>query len=445
MGDLEAKVAASAPDAVASAVDASANMDDMLGGDDLDLGGDALGANDTANASLGGDDLSLDGLEDSGLMEDAALDLGTEAPQSQKTRPAKEISPEDLMVPDDIMGGLDDDPLSAAPKTVAAGDDEFDLGVSDADLSLAQSEEKELESLDLGTGDDLQAPAAGAADPLVSMSEDLALEENDLSVEHDLSLENDADDELASAGDTIPDLPPGDADLAVFETEPEIGSLDLDDMNLDADQLLAEPAADALGLEEDPGLGSLSDLDTSGLDLAPGLDPIMDEPQDISGKAHGGIAALNRALVNLALLSDSKKALARMADAAGQAGVDSGAILALDAGALKPGIMWNRSGNQNAAIPDAPAGFSLEAAQAAVKATAGKDGWMDIASALGAAPAKVFASGWPNAEQVPTHILVKTLTNGKSILGVARFAGDSDHDGLKQSFAELLKAAGAKM
>lgn len=443
----KAKVLAESP-APTAPVQASANMDEMLGGDSFDLVDD--GAAESSPESAGelntGDELGSLSLE--GVDEPSLADLGdTEPSLGMETQTAgKEISPEDLLVPEDIMGGLGDDLDVKAETSVTVADEDMSLELADTDLTLAASD---------GVSEDL---TAGGGD--LALGDELPL--GDLSVADDIGLDEDlsASGDLALDAEALPELAQLEEDVTAFETEdvtakseslddPEIGSLDLTDLNLDAEQLLADPAADALSLDDaDLNLESLDDLDVSGLAEAPSFDPLLDEPtvpQDISGTAHAGIAALNRALVNLALLSDSKKALARLADAAGQAGVESGAILALDQGALKPGVMWNRISGQNAVIPDAPAGLSLETAKTAINTAADKEGWLDLNASLGETNAKLFTSGWANAEQVPTHVLVRALSNGKTVLGFARFSGAADHDGLKQSFAELVKAAGAKM
>lgn len=392
----------------------SANMDEMLGGDNLDLASDDLGGEPSTTADLEtGDELgslSLDSSEDLSLEETSEQEptLSTEGDTVQR-----EPSPEDLLIPDDIMGGLEDDLQASAPNPVAvAPEEDINLDLSDGDLA----------------GDDLElAGDLAPADDLTADSDVLS----ELSTDADLAAFASEDD--TATGDSL--------------NEAEMGSLDLSDVTLDADQLPPEPAADALSLDSGD-LNVEDDFDVAGLAQAPSLDPIFDESshlQDISGMAHAGIAALNRALVNLALLSDSKKALGRMADAAGQAGIESGAILALEQDAVKPGVMWNRISGQNAVIPDVPAGLNLETAKAAAKANAGNEVWTELTAALGEAHAQVFTSGWPNADQVPTHVLVRVLANGKTVLGFARFAGAADHDGLKQSFAELLKAAGAKI
>lgn len=461
------------PKETADALAPSANMDDILAGDNLGAA-PAEGSEVDELANLGDATASADtGIDDVSLSLDDDLSLEPTADLAADAVQPSSLTPEDLLVPEDITGDLGAKAAVAEPAEIGGLEDGMDLGGEAATHDLALGDDLALAGDDLALGDSLatagddlplgeelttlspgddlvSAPASGE----IPLGDDLGLEDLDLgSSEEVKSLETPPQDAAPEViADVASDDLLGDLDVAGASTEPtldaQIGDIDLESMNIDDGEIHANPAAVAAELDDiDLSLENLDDLTASDLGATADLEPMVESSggDGLAAKAHSGIAALNRALVNLALLSDGKKALARLADAAGQAGIESGAVVVFDQNAIKPGVLWSQSNGKVGSIADAPAGISAEAAQHAIAQAAGKDGWQLLNDGLTEAQVKALTSGWPEAQQIPTHILVRTMPNGKSILGFAKFAGESNHEGLKESFAELVKAAGVKI
>jgi hypothetical protein len=196
-------------------------------------------------------------------------------------------------------------------------------------------------------------------------------------------------------------------------------------------------------MDVSPSIGDLGDaIEASPSNSAPAT-VAKAESADLAGAAHAGIAVLNRALIQVQMAADAAKALSRVADVAGKVGIDSGSVVTLKAGKLIPGIMWHKSGGKLGHIPDVPAGLDAALVQAfAAKAGSG-DAWVSIEQALGASGAAI-KKAWPDTAQAPNMALVRKQGDA-IILSIASFAGASDHDGLRQSFGDVIRAAGPKL
>lgn len=407
---------------------------------------------DSAAGSLGQD------IDVSGLDGDLDFDLDDDGNEISKGKTA-------AVVPTDPVSANLDDILSSSSTTDLTPDADLSEGLGDvdtltmeADVAIDPAEPDAVAaSQDQPSVDDFSLPDdimgdLGDATPLAAAPElaDEVAAESSVAVEDSLSMSMDEQpDELMESIESMDthDLAAG-TDIDVAATaEPDAGDLDLETLSVGNNSMDVSPAGDAFATQ-DADFDNLEDLGVTDIAASPVPSPVAEDvllDSDVSGKAHTGIAALNRALVNMALLMDSKKALTRAADAAGQVGIESGSIALWDQTAVKPGVMWSRSGAELGVIYDAPAGLSEDAAKFAVTAAAGRDEWFNLADGLSASFAGALVSAWPNSELAPTHVAVKKRHDGSYVIGLARFSGDADHDGLKQSFAELVKTAGAKM
>jgi hypothetical protein len=132
----------------------------------------------------------------------------------------------------------------------------------------------------------------------------------------------------------------------------------------------------------------------------------------------------------------------RMAEAANQVGIPGGAVVFLKGENLKPGILWNREASRFGSIYDVPAGLTGESLAKVAGQLAAKEKWCLVSEVMQADAAKL-AAGWPDADNQPTHIFSRT-TRGGYVIALGRFASDADHEGLRETFAELVKAAAGK-
>ncbi len=435
----------------------------------------------SANASMAADDLSL-------LDDPAASDQGTAAISEPNSSPDLDMD----------LGGLEEDVVfnvdeEEQPKAIEPGanadlaPDAQDLPSMDAsaanmdDLLAVNSDPTDEigvhENDDLGF-DDTQMPSA-SSDVLASTTKDelsamegdeigsLALDQADDVSEPEELMQSEVAENLAQVDLSMDsDFGP---DIAVS------GAIEADGASFDLNASLSDPSNplesnDAFAMEHAEGAKedalSLGDLSANGetfdeisavedLVADPEIsrefsaslpqEPIISSGAEISGEGHSGIAALNRALVNMALMMDGKKALGRLADAAGQVGISSGAILKFSNGMVQPGVMWNRIDGKLGTIQDVPAGFNADLAKDTMNALSGTDGWMPLESSMSPQSSQSLLSSWPHVEQAPTHAMMRVGNDGSVIISLARFADEAQHEGLKQSFAELIKAVSPKM
>ena len=316
-------------------------------------------------------------------------------------------------------------------------DDDIDLGI--------QADPEPDNSLESMAGMDDETPTTA----LDGASENLALDGDDLmgGVE-DVGLEVPSEDDLFE-----PDEPRIDGlGLGASGEQPAFE----DEMKADGD----EPTLDFSGLQEDSDASMLPSLDNEPLgmqedtpmDDVPGaaevakasiapIAPIAQPAAVVS--AHAGITVLNRALVQMQMTSDPEKALQRIAEVSAKVGISSGAIVSIKGGKLSKGILWQQAGDGPTSEAQIPAGIDLKSAQIFAEKTADEATWAPISAALGASAVAIIKS-WPDAKNAPTMVLART--HGDTIvLSFASFSGASDHDGLKQSFADVIRSVSPKL
>jgi hypothetical protein len=434
--------------AAASPVTAS-SVDDM----DVDLSVDLTGG----LGSLGGAGELPGGIDDEikiqpamDAVDDPNADLLVGLNDDDDSGPSLEgasdeltLSGDDLALGDmDLAGGIDASEINAAAVD-SAGALSLDSALADAapadDFELATPA---LDDLELAKpADDLDIAVAADNAELTDIKLDPSLPVTAATDELDaIGAESFTDDlatdpglvDLSLGGDL--EEPGFDAGLSTGAGEPD---LDLGTLETE----MANDASPSIGdLSE---LGDIADLPPQGGTPAPAASMGQTESTELAGAAHAGIAILNRALIQVQMAANAAKALSRVADVAGKVGIDSGSVVTLKGGKLIPGIMWHKSGGKLGHITDVPAGLDA----VLVQSFAAKDGsgqaWVSIDQALGASGAAV-KKAWPDAAQAPNMALVRKQGDA-IILSIASFTGASDHDGLRQSFGDVIRAAGPKL
>ena len=409
-----------------------------------------------ASPSGGGENLDLSGFEVD--LDSDVDDSATEAERPNASTPAAvaaavTAAPVDDMDVDlsvDLSGGLGelpgalDDEIKIQPETDAVDDQNADL----------------LAGMD---NHDSGPPLEGASDELTLGGDDLGLGDSDSDTGTDAPVDLALADLSADTGSNLDELDSTGGESFAEKVDGDPGLVDLSsgggieepgfDASLSAGA--GEPDLD-LGLVSDdvsfdvsPSIGDLGDLTepTAPADVpspaAPAASATVRESSELSGAAHAGIAVLNRALIQVQMAADAGKALARVADVAGKVGIDSGSVVTLKGGKLIPGIIWHKSGGKLGHIPDVPAGLDAALVQSFAAKSGSGDGWVSMEEALGSSAA-VIKKAWPDAAQAPNMAFVRKQGD-VIILGLASFMGPSDHDGLRQSFGDVIRAAGPKL
>ena len=438
--------------------DASANA--SMTADDLNLLDDPAAAEQGA-AAISEPNNSPDLDMDLGGLEDDVI-FNTDEEEQSSHEPAMNADltsdAQDLASVDASAANMDDLLAVKSDSTEEIGVNESNLGLDETPMSSASSEvspSTPKDELSVMEGDEIGSLSLDQADELSEPEESMQSEVTENLAQVDVSIDSDFGPDIAVSGDieadgtsfdvnaslSDPSNPLESSDAFAMEhaehpTGTEADALSLDDLSANGESFDEISAVD--DLVADPEISSEFSASLS-------QEPIISSHAEISGEGHSGIAALNRALVNMALMMDGKKALTRLADAAGQVGISSGAVLKFTSGIVEPGVMWNRIDGKLGTIQDVPAGFNADLAKDTMNALTGAEGWMPLSSSMSPQSAQSLLLSWPNTEQPPTHAMMRAGNDGSVIISLVRFADDAQHEGLKQSFAELIKAVAPKM
>ena len=143
------------------------------------------------------------------------------------------------------------------------------------------------------------------------------------------------------------------------------------------------------------------------------------------------------------MTSDPEKSLKRLAEVSAKVGINSGAVVSIKGGKIVKGILWQQTAGGPTIEAQIPAGIDLKAVKVFAEKTAEEAAWTPIAEALGASAAAIKKS-WPDAKNAPTMALSR-MHGENIVLSLASFSGASDHEGLKQSFADVIKSVSPKL
>jgi hypothetical protein len=455
--------------------DLDADLDGDLGGD---LGGDlsGLSADEAPDKSIALDAGVGDDLSASTPVGELSEDLAASPDESNDEALTEDLaaSPDessDEALPDDLGGDLgsnlggelsvaSDDALSNAlgDEIAAPPIDELNLDGLNEEIVVAKPEENEL-SLDSFNLDEHSAPGL---EELSSVNEDPSTA--------DMTVETTAEPALMESSIDEPSIEeaPVDTNLAIPEismspssqdatmrsdidigdgTSESLDSLDLgmtDDLEAHEDILaspLMEPSIDpSIEPSIEPSIDSLGEppIESSN-------EPLVQSEPLLSSKANVGIATVNRAMVQLAMLMDPGKIVTRVAETADKVGMPSGAIFCIRDSKIIPGVIWSRESSGLGMIQDVPAGMNLESLKPAISKAQAAGCWIPLATAFDAS-ASQLTSGWPSSEHPPTHFFARSVAGSSSVtICLARFYGEIDNDGLKGAMFELLKAAANKL
>ena len=437
------------PTVATPALEVSGSLDNM----DVDVNMDFTGGDGTTEESV---DLKSD------LADEIKIQPELDSADDSTAASIAGIGLDDIgFSPDGTTSGLN--PAGAEMEAV-----DFEQS-GEADLGGAVASEEAISS------DEPQSAASDNAD-LATIADDmqeipLAAEMESSSTEADFESEMAANDsELAAT--------PLDADLPVTLMEGELDSLNADmtdslGSNADfkdesGDRSITEPGIDAglglggnepsldltdidekLSFDKTPAIGDLSDESGSAKSGSPKVAAALANAETVSqsgelaSAVHPGIAVLNRALIQVQMSADAARAFSKVADVAGKVGIDSGSVVILKADQLIPGVMWQKSAGKLGHISDVPAGIDAGMLRSVATKSDNNDSWISIDQALGSAGA-VIQKAWPDAAQSPNMALL--MKRGDVIiLSLASFAGTSDHEGLRQSFGDVIRAAGSKL
>jgi Type II secretion system (T2SS), protein E, N-terminal domain len=439
------------------------DMQDALGDlslpdDSLDLAGREPGA---ADANLGStDEFNMDGAGDLDLLA-PSTPSSTEL-ESELSPELSTESSELLTESSDDLGSLDELDMSAQNELDAA---DFSDGLGDLQSpETIKHEIGSLEDAEITAGESLDGMEGlngiEGLDGMEVLDESAGIETSS-DVE---SLGLDSDEVVASSDPLFGTDGPGidDMTMAPAMAQPSFDgviSADGEEPTLDfgpddqGSPLETHPAIDGDGGQghENPSREKNAAAPAKEVSSASAPDALQSSKPNagkeanlsFSGSAHNGIAVLNRALIQLQLSSDPVKAMHKVAEASSKAGIKSGAMVTLKGGKLAAGVLWRQTSDGLSSGVELPAGIDPALVSAFAK-KAGRDGtWTAIDDALGRSSIAI-KKAWPDAANPPSMVLVRE--HGDSIVvTIAAFSGASDHEGLKNSFADVIRAVSSKL
>jgi hypothetical protein len=155
----------------------------------------------------------------------------------------------------------------------------------------------------------------------------------------------------------------------------------------------------------------------------PDLDLIGSEDVTIESSSHAGIAHLNRVLISLQVTTDMARALTKIADVACRVGIGQGLLAIVRANNEVVGVRWVKDGTRSDVYLELPEGHN-EASLRTIVEGREPDAWFDHSDVV--------------LENV-THALVMRPGTHTAIC-LASFTGSSNHEGLRQTFADVIRA-----
>jgi hypothetical protein len=147
----------------------------------------------------------------------------------------------------------------------------------------------------------------------------------------------------------------------------------------------------------------------------------------IEASSRRGIADLNRVLISLQMTTDSDKAFKKVAEAACKVGINEGAIIIIRDGGVFPGVSWSKIDSKVEFVREVPAGHDENSIK---KITVGKQ-------------PNVWTPYSDQHSSQMTHALLIQQHNAM-ILCIAAFNGEANHEGLRQTFGDVVRAVPVK-
>ena len=168
-----------------------------------------------------------------------------------------------------------------------------------------------------------------------------------------------------------------------------------------------------------------------------------EETQDVTPAVYAAISSLNRVLLKLQMSGSAEDALQKLANVAFKIGVRSGAVITLSPEAKHPGMVWGDSGGAFHSSFEWPAGLDVSLMSELAEAHTDEDNWVSLEKILGDQQ-EVFINYWREDSCAPNKAFI-WRKGGSPLICLAAVSGEIDHDGVLQSFADVVRAVSAHL
>jgi hypothetical protein len=164
---------------------------------------------------------------------------------------------------------------------------------------------------------------------------------------------------------------------------------------------------------------------------------------ELTVAVQAAMSILNRSMVKLQISATLDDALQKFLEAMKKSGLTNGLLVRFKSGAVDLSAHWRDTGFETSSALGLPEGIDPKDLAIAAKVQGSDHSWVDLGGALGDRAEKVL-SFWSQASSAPDSLFVVEREDGALICMVS-FAGQYDHDGLRQIFFDALRTLNARI
>jgi hypothetical protein len=164
---------------------------------------------------------------------------------------------------------------------------------------------------------------------------------------------------------------------------------------------------------------------------------------ELTVAVQAAMSILNRSMVKLQISATLDDALQKFLEAMKKSGLTNGLLVRFKSGAVDLSAHWRDTGFETSSALGLPEGIDPKDLAIAAKVQGSDHSWVDLGGALGDRAENVL-SFWSQASSAPDSLFVVEREDGALICMVS-FAGQYDHDGLRQIFFDALRTLNARI
>ena len=171
--------------------------------------------------------------------------------------------------------------------------------------------------------------------------------------------------------------------------------------------------------------------------------PVRSGHAELTVAVQAAMSILNRSMVKLQISATLDDALQKFLEAMKKSGLTNGLLVRFKSGAVDLSAHWRDTGFETSSALGLPEGIDPKDLAIAAKVQGSDHSWVDLGGALGDRAENVL-SFWSQASSAPDSLFVVEREDGALICMVS-FAGQYDHDGLRQIFFDALRTLNARI
>jgi hypothetical protein len=164
---------------------------------------------------------------------------------------------------------------------------------------------------------------------------------------------------------------------------------------------------------------------------------------ELTVAVQAAMSILNRSTVKLQLSSSLEDALQKFLETMKKSGLTNGLIVRLKNGKADISAHWRDNGFEMTTATGLPDGISEKTLTTAAKSQSGEHSWVDVKTGFGERAGDAV-SFWSQASAVPDSLFIVEREDG-ALLCMVSFAGQYDHDGLRQIFYDSLRVLNGRL